>query len=495
VAAVGSATADRTCIACDDDTFSTTENASECGPWSDCLPGQHIVVAGSATADRACAACADGTFSGSENAVSCTPWRTCGVVGVIEAGTDTSDVLCGWLRQFGTTNADHARAVIVDGAGNVLVTGNAAELPGQTVAGPFVRKYDSFGVELWTRQFGTSEGDLARAISVDGDDNVLVAGYTGGLLPGQSPPPPQEFTYDAFVRKYDASGSELWTRQFSGPAGDSTTASAVTVDGDGNVLVVGSLAGALPGQTWAGNADAFVRKYDAAGAEIWTRQFGTSEDDGAGAVGVSADGTIVVVGATEALLPGQTGAPAKDVPDAFVRKYDASGNELWTRQFGTSEDDWASGVSVDALGSVVVSGTTYGVFSGQTGSGGYVDAFVRKYDASGNELWMWQFGSGDLAYARSVTVDNLGDVIVAGEVSGTLPGQTSSGGSDVFMRKYDASGIELWTRQFGSSANDDPDGISVDSDGNIAVSGGTWGSLPGYTNAGFDDAFVMKLGD
>ncbi|MCH8979561.1 MAG: SBBP repeat-containing protein, partial [Armatimonadetes bacterium] len=80
----------------------------------------------------------------------------------------------------------------------------------------------------------------------------------------------------------------------------------------------------------------------------------------------------------------------------------------------------------------------------------------------------------------------------AGGTSGTLPGQTSAGNFDAFVRKYDADGNEVWTRQFGGSGSDRASGISVDASG-VYVAGSTTGTLPGQTSAGSADAFVVKL--
>ena len=132
----------------------------------------------------------------------------------------------------------------------------------------------------------------------------------------------------------------------------------------------------------------FVRKYDAEGTEVWTRQFGTSEQDYAVAVAVVA-GSLYVTGVTKGALPGQS---VSGDTDAFVRKYDTEGNEVWTRQFGSSGADRPSGVAADAVG-VYVAGRTWATLPGQTSAGGESDAFLRKYDTQGNEVWTRQFGA------------------------------------------------------------------------------------------------------
>ena len=216
--------------------------------------------------------------------------------------------------------------------------------------------------------------------------------------------------------------------------------------------MVGRTDGTLPGQVSSGSSDAFVRKYDTSGSEVWTRQFGTANIDQAYGVSVDASGVYVA---------GATRLTGTDI-DAFVRKYDTSGNEVWTRQFGAlSRLDEAFGISVDASG-VYVGGYTAGTLPGQVSSGGTRDAFVRKYDTSGNEVWTRQFGTADRDLAYGISVDASG-VYVTGSTRGTFPGQTSSGSGDTFVRKYDTSGTEVWTLQLGTPSWGR--GISVDASG------------------------------
>src|SRR5207245_1868305 len=151
--------------------------------------------------------------------------------------------------------------------------------------------------------------------------------------------------------------------------------------------VAGFARGTFSGQSNAGQEDAYLRKFDLSGNTVWTREFGTSSSDEAMGVGVDSSG-VYVAGITNGTLPGQTSAGAQD---AFARKYDTSGNVVWTQQFGTSSADQATGVAVDATGIYVV-GFTTGTFAGQTSAGGQ-DAFVRKLDVSGNAIWTRQFGA------------------------------------------------------------------------------------------------------
>ena len=220
---------------------------------------------------------------------------------------------------------------------------------------------------------------------------------------------------------------EPWTRQFGSPSQD--TARGVAVDGEGNVYLVGGTLGTARGQTSAGSADAFLRKYDRAGARAWTRQFGSIEWDDAFGVAVDGEGNVYVAGHADAALPGQTSAGSID---AYLRKYDTAGEELWTRQFGSREVDQAFSVAVDVEGNVYVTGETWGALPGQE-SAGVIDAYLRKYDDAGEELWTHQFGSSTLDQPTSVVVDGAGNVYVAGSAWGPLPGQASTGRRNAFV--------------------------------------------------------------
>ena len=150
----------------------------------------------------------------------------------------------------------------------------------------------------------------------------------------------------------------------------------------------------------------------------------------------------------------------------------------WIRQFGTSSTEYGLSTAVDFVGNVYISGSTSGILGG-TNAGG-LDAYLRKYDSAGNELWTRQFGTTSPDdFANSVAVDSLGGVYIGGYTSGGLGGTNHGGESDAYLRKYDSAGNELWTRQFGSFTTDYGRSVAVDSFGSVYISGVTIGSLGG----------------
>lgn len=321
----------------------------------------------------------------------------------------------------------------------------------------------------WLNQFGTNAQEMDGRVAADSMGNVYIVGNTGGTLPGQT----AFGGTDAYIRKYDALGNELWTRQCGTTAND--RAFGVTRDHEENVYVVGYTLGIFPGQTQSGYIDAFIKKYDNNGNELWTRQFGTSEDAVAYGVAVDGNGNVYAVGKTWGVFPGQTSSGEMD---AFIRKYDGLGNEIWTRQFGTSLSDIGMDIATDQTGKIYVAGT-----EGD-------DIFIRKFDGAGQQLWARQFGTSAEDIAYGITVDNSGYAFIAGATSGSFPGQGSSGGKDAFICKYNQAGAKLWVRQFGTNLDDDAFAITTDNMDHLYIVGYTMGAFPGETSSGSIDAFL-----
>ena len=135
--------------------------------------------------------------------------------------------------------------------------------------------------------------------------------------------------------------------------------------------------------------------------------------------------------------------------DAFLLKYDPSGNGIWTRQFGTTGDDSSLALAIDSGGNVYVAGEVGDALPGQTGMGS-IDVWVRKYDSQGTELWTHQFGTTGSDSGLGLGIDNVGDLYLAGSTSGELLSQAYAGDTDAFLSKYDGNGASIRTVQFGT---------------------------------------------
>ena len=143
-------------------------------------------------------------------------------------------------------------------------------------------------------------------------------------------------------------------------------------------------------------------------------------------------------------------------------------------------------------GSIYVSGSTSGSLDGQTNSGGS-DAFLTKYSADGTKAWTKLLGTSLYEAAMALTTGLDGSIYLSGRTDGALDGLTNSGATDAFLIKYSADGTKAWTKLLGSNGYELANALTTGLDGSIYVSGSTSGSLDGQTNNGSADEFLTSF--
>ncbi len=158
---------------------------------------------------------------------------------------------------------------------------------------------------------------------------------------------------------------------------------------------------------------------------------------------------------------------------------------------------WVWSSAADTSGNIYLTGYTNSALPGQT-QHAYADYFIAKHDNTGALVWLTQMGSIGTTLkstiAKSISVDSSGNMYITGQTEGALHDQSQYGNSDYFVVKYDSSGNRLWTRQLGASgAYIEEGGIALDSTGNIYISGHiAFGALPSQASMGVRDYFIVK---
>jgi hypothetical protein len=369
-----------------------------------------------------------------------------------------------WQSSLGSAGLSvTSSGAATDASGRAFLAGFSRGAPDSGLAQPdsdaFVAAYGAAGEPLWTASLSTPEADTAAGIDSDGT-HVFVAGSTSGALAGD----PSGFG-DAFVAKYTADGSSLWTRQLGSPEPDTATAVSATPGGD--VFIVGSTRGALDGDKDGSDLDAFIARYSADGSLTFVRQLGGGRgyDDIAQAVSSAGGGAVFVAGRSFGVLGGSSLGSA----DAFLTRYSATGEPLWIRQFGTDGFDAAEGVHADGHGNVYVCGQAGGFLAGGPGTvvGGH--PFLAKYTADGDLLWELQLEEATMGAAVGVSSDALGFVYVAGYTSAAFGGE-NLGAHDAFLAKFSDAGERLWAIQPGVADTDRASGLDTDAEGHVLLS-------------------------
>ena len=293
---------------------------------------------------------------------------------------------------------------------------------------------------------------------------------------------------DVFLQKYDASGQLLFTRMLG--SADDASGFAVTVDDSDNVYVAGQTFGLLDSSGFGGSYDAFVTKFDSTGQEQFTRQLAPFADDGAFGIAADSSGNVFVSGFARGSVGGETHNGGSD---AYVTKIDSTGATVFNTQFGDTGEEIATAITVDSSGNFYVAGTDDG------------NGFLRKYDGSGSTAALtYDFDLGSLGTDGSiggVVLDSAGDVLITGSTSNAALASTvinaHSGGTDAFVFKVDDQGTtaaETYVTYVGTSATDKGLDLTIDtSTDDVYLSGSTTGTLTGESKVGAQDAFVAKF--
>ena len=295
---------------------------------------------------------------------------------------------------------------------------------------------------------------------------------------------------DVYLVKCDANGLRKWSKNF-GANQPYHYGYSVAVDGLGNVVITGDLAGTANfggGPLTSVDHDIFLAKFDGNGVHQWSRRFGEAGDQVGYAVAVDGSGNVVVTGYFVGTVDFGGGLlTSVGGLDMFLAEFDANGTHRWSKRFGNANDENLTAVAVDGSGNVVITGSFRGAVNlgGATlTSAGGNDIFIAKFDANGTHQWSKRFGSTGSDVGRAIRVDGPGNIVVTGEFGNAVnfggATLTSAGSIDVFIAKYMPNGAHLWSQRFGGTNSEGGWTIGVDGGGNVVVTG----SFAGTVNLG-----------
>jgi len=393
-----------------------------------------------------------------------------------------------WARQM-AEGAVESRgwASTVDAAGNTYATGDfigTADLnpgpgtnshtTGNSSHDVYVTKLDPNGNYVWAKVIGGTSHNAGITIAVDGNGNVLTAGYLQGTAdfdPGTGVfSLSSNGSYDIFICKLDASGNFMWAKAIGGTGMDWNN--GLFVDVHDNVFLSGSFNATVdfdpgPGadiHTSAGGTDIFLLKLDGSGNYIWAKQMGGTASDGAGALKIQSNGDIYVPGAFQNTVDFDPGTGTYNLTssgsdDAFVCKLDSTGNFIWAKNFGGGNTNGAMEIALDSS-TIYVAGHFENTADFDPGAGiynltaaGSNDIFVSTLDTSGNYVSAIRLGGAGMDNAGGLGISQDGSLYLSGYFYATAdfdPGPgiynlTPSAGSDVFVSKFSATptGIQM----------------------------------------------------
>ena len=420
---------------------------------------------------------------------------------LLNAGLSQSQVTQQWVQRFtsDSTRDESVNDMFVDSEGNVYVTGSQRSLPfpGQASIEAVTVKYNTLGELQWIQNYRATgnNGAFGRAVHVDAAGNVYVTGesaiYSGGAN-------------KALIIKYSPSGTQLWSYLFAYSSAYNGGMDIIT-DADGNVYVTGEYAtnvitynniflvkfspsGSLINQTFYHSGSEGARKIGMDGSGKIIIGGSLNDDDSTAFIALKYEQNLDLVWASRwgngvgnvnkidmkidinsnILLAGTNSLAI----DYYLVKYDPAGSVQWGRNYNSAQgNDKANAVDCDNSGNVYVTGTTGGPGFPLTEK-----ITTVKYLPDGTQAWVRSFDGGaapDGYSGYDNDVDDSANIVVTGVKYST---------SDIVTLKYDQAGNLSWSINYNGTGNSSDLGVSVatDGNGNVYTSGNSLGISSGY---------------
>jgi hypothetical protein len=417
---------------------------------------------------------------------------------------------CYWANGAGGVDGDNGNAVATDGNGNIYTTGSFGS-PNITfgsytltstangMTDMFLVKYNSLHNVVWAKRAGGLLEDDGNGVAADAAGNVFVTGaffedtirfsstvYLVNNNNGNA---------DFFLVKYDSNGNPVWATRGTGGSSDEVGKS-ITLDGSGNIYVGGYFyspsftLGSTTLTNSGSGTDIFFAKFNSSGVAQWAHSAGGSGSyDYCRSISADNAGNVWITGsfACPTITFGTTTLIDSSNNDIFIAKYNTSGTAQWARSIGGNDDEFGLGIAADGNGNAYLTGE-WRSNSITLGSNIFThlsnfDFFLAKYDGSGNVLWAKSAATGTDDIGRSVSVDANNDVYVLGDFGNNTSitfGSTvltSSGGSKLFVVKYDQNGNQGYAISPGTGGNLTGNGIAAIGANNFCLAGNYGGSV------------------
>lgn len=359
----------------------------------------------------------------------------------------------------------------------------------------FVAKYSKKGDLIFaintedSSEFSVAD---AKALAVDGNDNIYIAGSFSGSIRFKSNTQPvilrsASDCRDNFLACYDKNGKLKFAENITHVDGNRkySDAYSLVADKKGNVYVAGDFMGAKvdfdpgPGSVLktSQGKDIFFSKYDSSGNLVLVKTIGGFDDEYASKIAVDNNGNILICGnfssSTIDFDPnaGEHVLTLKGKTDLFFAKYDSLGNYVFAKNVGKIKSDNAAGLAISNDNDFVITGS----FTGKlvdfdpgndsthllTSLSTTKDAFISKYDAGGNCVFAFSIASkpDGSSSGTDLACDSTGNIFTIGNFSGNNvdfdPGPDSffikrAGANHDYITKYDNTGNLLFAEAIGN---------------------------------------------
>ncbi len=341
-------------------------------------------------------------------------------------------------------------------------------------------------IDPWATYYGGNDIEQCSNITSDSQFNAVVTGFTdsknfpvsiGSFQTMWTGAP------DVFILKFNSVGKRLWATYYGGIGAE--YGHSIATDKLDNILITGQTRGVAlinnfpisvgafqPNHSGVFNSDCFIIKLNPNGTRLWATFYGALGEDIGYGISTDENNNVIVVGMTDSQnFPVSNGSfqiyHNAVNKTAFVLKFDSNGNRLWATFYGGNNFEEAFSVAIDKSNNIFFTGYTESSSFPKTNGAyqptlaGKRDAFLVKLNSDGNQIFSTYVGGTEDDWGNGIDVDNNNNVVISGttysqdfSVTNESYQNVYLGNGDEFILKFDNNGVRIWSTFFGGSDND-----------------------------------------
>jgi hypothetical protein len=303
---------------------------------------------------------------------------------------------------------------------------------------------------IFEKTFGGSAGEKGVSALEKSEGGYIIAGQTDSLNSGGA---------GIIVLSTNENGTMLWSKSYSSTNNDFVT--SIKACDNGGYIITGY------SSTINNDYDAFLLRIDASGNKLWSKSYGGPADDKSMSVVQNSNMEFIMAGSTTSYGAGSS--------DVYIVATDSTGNLLWSKTYGGSNDDAANSIELSSDNNYFITGKT-------SSFGNNTDAYVILADGNGDKIWTKAIGNTNIDYASAGRYTSDGGFIFTG-TSYSWGSQTG----DIYVVKLDNLGNVSWTKVLGTYEADMGNSITESADGSYVVAGTT------FTLGAVGSAYMVKV--
>jgi len=373
-------------------------------------------------------------------------------------------------------------------------------------------KFDNDGNPIWSKAFGDDRRQSGTAIAVDSSDNIIVTGYFSGVLTIEETILESGSTLETsvFVAKFTTDGNLAWAKSF-GSTDEWQRAEAISVDDSDNIYITGNMKGSINfgGETLTsvGNEDAFIVKFDDSGTHQWSKHFGDAANQYGKAIATLNSNQVFLLGDFFGNMNFDDNIlTSESTSDIYLAVFNAStGTVIWASNYGDAGEQYSGDIAVSGSGDIYITGSNYSTIKFDTflNTEGDSDMFLAKISPNNIPLWSKSFGDIATQWGDLITIDEDSNICICGRFNGEINfgGSTfvNPSGKAIVIALFNENGEHIWSKGYGPTGENVPIGLDQWKGQRIYMTGAFDTQLnffpmqPLYTY-GENDIFVASLG-